>query len=110
MDDKTNNRAADAGELSAAPFSEGALALMLAEMGDPRCVAPLVRVFSMGGLLQNKYHDQITAALTQFLRDELKLEVAVQLGVRAGGSHGPVVNSWRSAWSLLMPHLVAVSR
>lgn len=38
------------------------------------------------------------------------LRVAVQLGVRAGGSHGPVVNSWRRAWSLVMPHLVAVSR
>jgi hypothetical protein len=36
--------------------------------------------------------------------------VAIQLGVRAGGSHGPVVNSWCSASSLLMPHLVAVSR
>jgi xylulose-5-phosphate/fructose-6-phosphate phosphoketolase len=37
-------------------------------------------------------------------------EVAVQLGVRAGGSHAPVVNSWCSAWCLLMPHLLAVSR
>ena len=31
-------------------------------------------------------------------------------GVRAGGSHAPVVKSWRSAWSLSMPHLAAVSR
>lgn len=43
-------------------------ALMLAEMEDPRCIAPLVRVFSLGGgLLQNKYHDQITAALLRVL-------------------------------------------
>jgi NAD(P)-dependent dehydrogenase (short-subunit alcohol dehydrogenase family) len=42
--------------------------------------------------------------------DEGRAAVAVQLGVRAGGSHGPVVKSWCSAWSLLMPHLVAVSR
>ncbi len=31
-------------------------------------------------------------------------------GVRAGGSHAPVVKSWCSAWSLSMPHLAAVSR
>ena len=28
----------------------------------------------------------------------------------AGGSHGLVVKSWRSAWSLLMPYLAAVDR
>ena len=31
-------------------------------------------------------------------------------GAVAGGSHGPVVKSWRSASSLLMPHLAAVDR
>jgi len=31
-------------------------------------------------------------------------------GVSAGGSHGPVVKSWRRASSLSMPHLWAVSR
>ncbi len=36
--------------------------------------------------------------------------VAIQLGVRAGGSQGPVVKSCWRAWSLSMPHLVAVSR
>lgn len=36
--------------------------------------------------------------------------VAIQLGASAGGSHGPVVNSSRSALSLSMPHLFAVSR
>src|SRR5664279_5556699 len=35
--------------------------------------------------------------------------VAIQLGARAGGSHGPVVNSSVSASSLSLPHLVAVS-
>src|SRR5664279_6410590 len=35
--------------------------------------------------------------------------VATQLGARAGGSHGPVVNSSVSASSLSLPHLVAVS-
>jgi hypothetical protein len=45
-------------------------ALMLADRGDPRCIAPLVRVFSTGGFLQNKYQDQIEAALTKFLTHE----------------------------------------
>jgi uncharacterized membrane protein YgcG len=36
--------------------------------------------------------------------------VAIQLGASAGGSHAPVVKSWRRASSLLMPHLLAVSR
>jgi hypothetical protein len=31
-------------------------------------------------------------------------------GVRAGGSQGPVVNSWRRASSASMPHLAAVDR
>ena len=31
-------------------------------------------------------------------------------GAAAGGSHGPVVNSWRSASSLVRPHLAAVDR
>jgi hypothetical protein len=33
-----------------------------------------------------------------------------QSGLRAGGSQGPVVNSWRSASSLSSPHLSAVER
>ena len=36
--------------------------------------------------------------------------VAIQLGARAGGSHGPVVNSSVSASSLSLRHLVAVER
>jgi retron-type reverse transcriptase len=36
--------------------------------------------------------------------------VAIQLGARVGGSHGPVVNSSVSASSLSLPHLVAVDR
>src|SRR5664280_3854469 len=35
--------------------------------------------------------------------------VAIQLGVRAGGSQGPVVKSSVSAWYLSLPHLWAVS-
>lgn len=31
-------------------------------------------------------------------------------GATAGGSHGPVTNSWRSASSLVRPHLAAVDR
>jgi len=36
--------------------------------------------------------------------------VAIQLGARAGGSHAPVVKSWRRTSSLSWPHLAAVSR
>lgn len=36
--------------------------------------------------------------------------VAIQLGVRAGGSQGSVVRSCSSASRVLIPHLVAVSR
>src|SRR5664280_2920091 len=36
--------------------------------------------------------------------------VAIQLGVRAGGSQGPVVKSSVSAWYLSLPHLWAVAR
>src|SRR5664279_4158997 len=39
-----------------------------------------------------------------------RCDVAIQLGARAGGSHGPVVNSSVSASSLSLPHLVAVDR
>ncbi len=37
-------------------------------------------------------------------------DAARQPGLSAGGSHGPVVNSWRSAASLSSPHLAAVDR
>ena len=48
----------------------------------------------------------------QWRVERIKLEqfVAIQLGARAGGSHGPVVNSSVSASSLSLPHLVAVDR
>ena len=42
-------------------------ALMLAEMGDARAIAPLVRVFTTGGFLRSKYQEQIEAALTKLL-------------------------------------------
>jgi hypothetical protein len=37
-------------------------------------------------------------------------DAARQPGLSAGGSHGPVANSWRSAASLSSPHLAAVDR
>jgi len=39
-----------------------------------------------------------------------KLQSSYSAGVSAGGSHAPVVKSWRRASSLSSPHLVAVSR
>jgi len=42
--------------------------------------------------------------------DGCSIEVAIQLGARAGGSHAPVVKSSVSAWYLSLPHLVAVAR
>ena len=43
--------------------------------------------------------------------DEMELwSGSYSAGVSAGGSQGPVVNSCWRAWSLSMPHLVAVSR
>ena len=42
--------------------------------------------------------------------EETAQRVAIQLGVRAGGSQGPVVKSSVSAWYLSLPHLWAVAR
>lgn len=42
-------------------------ALLLADKGDPRSIAPLVRVYSTGGMLQNKYQEDIEKTLTAFL-------------------------------------------
>lgn len=42
-------------------------ALLLANLGDDRCVAPLVRVFDPYGFWQSRYEAQIERALTRFL-------------------------------------------
>jgi predicted nucleic acid-binding protein len=45
-------------------------ALLLAERNDPRCIPPLVRVFSTGGFLQSKYQSQIESALLRVLSSQ----------------------------------------
>jgi putative transposase len=52
----------------------------------------------------------VAFVIDAYSRRILGWKVAVQLGVRVGGSHGPVVNSSVSASSLSLPHLVAVDR
>ena len=42
-------------------------ALLLADMGDVRSVAPLVRVFTTGGMMQSKYQENIEKTLRHFL-------------------------------------------
>jgi hypothetical protein len=42
-------------------------ALMLADLNDSRCVAPLARVFETNRVWQNKYHELIETALQRFL-------------------------------------------
>ena len=42
-------------------------ALLLAQHGDVRCIAPLVRVFETGWLWPGKYQEDIETALTRFL-------------------------------------------
>ncbi len=42
-------------------------ALLLAERDDPRCIPALTRVFETESVWQNKYQEQIVAALTRYL-------------------------------------------
>ena len=43
-------------------------------------------------------------------RDAAPAQGSYSAGLSVGGSHAPVVKSWRRASSLSSPHLVAVSR
>ena len=70
----------------------------------PAIGAILAIAFGMrGAILASALLPAIAATMVLFL-------VAIQLGSAAGGSQGPVVNSWVRTSKLSWPHLVAVDR